>query len=95
MVLDVVLVICLELGSNAVESTLEGILGGGVDHLGLLHSQHQTVARPREETRLTWMPASSGDQAIKVILLLLNYQHHSRFSLANITHLAPSPEARS
>lgn len=35
VVLDVVGVVGLELGSNAGEGSLEGLLGGGVDHLGL------------------------------------------------------------
>lgn len=34
-VLNVVFVICLELGGDAGESALEGVLGGGVNHFGL------------------------------------------------------------
>lgn len=35
-VLNVVFVVGLELGGDAVEGALEGVLGGGVNHLGLL-----------------------------------------------------------
>lgn len=35
LVLDVVLVVGLELGGEAVEGALEGVLGGGIDHLWL------------------------------------------------------------
>lgn len=43
LVLNVVLVVCLELGGNSVKGTLEGIFGGGVDHLGLLGRQRHTT----------------------------------------------------
>lgn len=36
VVFDVIRVVGLELGSNAGEGSLEGLLGGSVDHLGLL-----------------------------------------------------------
>jgi hypothetical protein len=35
LVLDIVFVICLELCSDTVQSALEGIFGGGIDHLWL------------------------------------------------------------
>lgn len=35
VVLDVVLVVCLDLSTNAVERALQRILGRGVHHLGL------------------------------------------------------------
>lgn len=36
-VLDVVLLVGLELDSDTAERALEGLLGGGVDHLGLFY----------------------------------------------------------
>jgi hypothetical protein len=44
LILNVVLIVCLELGSDSVQGTLEGIFGGGVDHLGLLRCQRQISA---------------------------------------------------
>lgn len=38
IVLDVVGVVGLDLGGDAGEGALEGLLGGGVDHLGLFVS---------------------------------------------------------
>src|SRR3569833_1545484 len=78
VVLDVVGVVGLELGGDAVERSLEGLLGRGVHHLGLegAVSGEGTRRRAREmmvhgEAVLTWMPASSGDQARMVILFLV------------------------
>lgn len=36
LVLDVVFVVCLEFSGDSVQGALEGVFGGGVDHLGLL-----------------------------------------------------------
>lgn len=38
IVLNVIGVVGLELGGNASQASLQGLLGGGVDHLGLQQS---------------------------------------------------------
>lgn len=71
VVLDVVGVVGLELGGNTSERALQSLLGRGIDHLGLLRSVSDLlISCAFHVEKHTWTPASSGDQAMKVILLL-------------------------
>jgi hypothetical protein len=75
--LKVFRVVGLDLIGKTLEGSLESLLGGGVDHLGLfVHvSKEKLIVRNRRKQfgkkgKHTWTPASSGDQAMRMILLL-------------------------
>ena len=71
LVLDVIGVVGLDVGGETVEGALDGFLGGRVHHAGLgtRQSVSAIVGDYRGEV-LTYCDASSGTQAMKVILLL-------------------------
>lgn len=79
VVLDVVAVIGLDLDGDTAQGALQGVLGGGVDHLGLKRANQRQRLPRQSESRvgigmLTLIPASSGDQAMKVSLFLRGCQ---------------------
>lgn len=82
-VLKVVRVVGLELIGEALKGSLKSLLGGGVDHLGLLVHVSSCREEKEEPKKHTWTPASSGDQAMRMILLL-HYIVNNRGSLVGV-----------
>jgi hypothetical protein len=70
LVLDVIGVVGLDVGGETVEGALDGFLGGRIHHAGLVTKLLVPVVVEGEEEMLTYCDASSGTQAMKVILLL-------------------------
>lgn len=71
LVLDVIRIVGLDVGGETVESALDGFLGGRVHHAGLeLKQLVSAIVHGCGEEVLTYCDASSGTQAMKVILLL-------------------------
>lgn len=64
--LDVVGVVGLDIGGEAVEGALDGLLGGAVHHAGLIISQY--ICLRVRCFSLTYCGASSGVHEMKVIL---------------------------
>lgn len=67
---NVVLVVCLDFRSDAVERAFQRLLGRGIEHFGLRCKVRGTGRMVGEQVRRTWIPALSGLHAMKVILLL-------------------------
>jgi hypothetical protein len=71
LVLDVIGVVGLDVGSETVEGALDGFLGGRVHHAGLeMERLVFAIVDDCGREVLTYCDASSGTQAMKVILLL-------------------------
>lgn len=71
LVLDVIGVVGLDVGSETIEGALNSFLGGRVHHAGLEMKQLIfAIVNGCGGEVLTYCDASSGTQAMKVILLL-------------------------
>jgi hypothetical protein len=72
LVLDVIRIVGLDVGGETVEGALDGFLGGRVHHARLIMNLLVPVVVEVEGEGgiLTYCDASSGTQAMKVILLL-------------------------
>jgi hypothetical protein len=71
LVLDIIRVVGLDVGGETVKGALDGFLGGRVHHAGLdTRLLVSAVVQSGNREVLTYCDASSGTQAMKVILLL-------------------------
>lgn len=87
LVLNVVWVVGLNVGSQAVECPLKRIFGGRVHHTWLLQGRvsnsSERKAKSRSWMRHTYCGASSGTHEMKVILLLLPSWPSKSYSTSN------------